>query len=84
MRHRPLINDEKIATFLADVEIAFAEHGRRNMYKMDETHWALINAHQITIGPRGQEGVAANFNADPKSGITAIAILSAAREKMPL
>jgi hypothetical protein len=84
MRRRPLINNEKVATFLADVERAFAEYVRCNMYNLDETHSALINAHQITIASRGQKGVAAKLNADPKMGITAIAILSAAGEKMPL
>jgi hypothetical protein len=83
-RRRPTVSDEAVATFLADVDTAFAEYGRRNIYNLDETHWALINAREITIAPRGQEGVAVNFSGDPKMGITVIAIISAAGEKMPL
>jgi hypothetical protein len=38
----------------------------------------------ITIAPRGTESVSANFSCDPKLGVTAIATISAAGEKLPL
>jgi hypothetical protein len=84
VRRRPAINDERVAAFLEDVGTPFTQYGRRQIYNIDETHSALIDARQITIASRGEEGVTANFRADTKIGITAITIISAAREKMPL
>jgi hypothetical protein len=84
LRRRPRINDEVVAQFLGEIGECFDRCGRRNIFNTDETHWSIINPHQVTIAPRGTEGVSANFPCDPKLGVTAIATISAAGEKLPL
>jgi hypothetical protein len=78
------MNDELAARFLEDVDVCFEAYERENILNMDETRWCLINSHQITIAPRGAEGVSANFSCDPKMSLTAIALISAAGDKLPL
>jgi hypothetical protein len=51
---------------------------------VDETRWCLTSSHEITIAPRGVESVTANFSGNPKVSLTAIAIITAAGEKLPL
>jgi hypothetical protein len=82
-RHSPM-NDELAARFLEDADICFEAYERENILNMGETQRCLINSHQITITPRGAEGVSANFSCDPKMSLTAIAFISAAVDKLPL
>jgi hypothetical protein len=84
LKRCPPLNDELAAAFLEEVDSCFQISGRDRILNMDETRWCLINPHQITIAPRGAEGVRANFNCDPKISRTAITIISAAADKLPL
>jgi hypothetical protein len=84
IRRRPPAQNELINQFLIDVQETFKRSDRAVISNVDETDWSLINPHQVTIAPRGAESVSANFNGDPKTGLTAIAIITAAGEKFLL
>jgi hypothetical protein len=84
IRRRARVSDELTDQFLIDVRESFDRDDREAIYNMDETHWCLINPHQVTDAPRGAENISVNFTGDPKLGLTAIAIMTAAGEKLPL
>jgi hypothetical protein len=84
MRRRPVVDEGRELAFLREMKDIFAQFPPGEIYNLDETRWCLVSSHEITIAPRGIEGVTANFRGDPKQSLTAIAVVNAAGEKMAL
>ena len=77
-------NDNMVAKFLADVEAAKAEVGQEYMFNADETCWRVFNGTLKTITRKGADEVIVNSVADAKTGITVLAPINMAGDKLPL
>jgi hypothetical protein len=84
VRRRPKPNDEMLAKFLEDVEIAFQHYPRDRILNADETSWKIINNHMVTVADCGSEAVACEFDGNVKGPVTVIASIDAAESKLPL
>jgi hypothetical protein len=58
VRRRPKPGDEMLATFLADVEIAFEQYPRDRILNADETSWKIMNNRMVTVANCGSDAVA--------------------------
>ena len=76
--------DDKVASFLDDVDAARAEVGNDYMFNGDETCWRVFNGLLKTIAYKGADEVVVNATADAKTGITVLATITMSGEKLPL
>ena len=84
VRRRTAPNDEKVAEFLLDMDVAFLQLPDNLIFNVDETCWRLINGPVKTLAVVGQEEVVVETACDPKSDITVIAAVSKAGDRLPL
>ena len=84
VRRRTAPNDEKVAEFLLDMDVAFVQLPENLIFNVDETCWRLINGPVKTLAVVGQEEVVVETACDPKSDITVIAAVSKAGDRLAL
>jgi hypothetical protein len=77
-------NPVVIAQYLERVRAARAKYGANRVVNMDETAWKDVQIGGKTIARKGAKSVHIVANGDTKSGMTVIATISAAAEKLPL
>jgi hypothetical protein len=84
VRRRPKPNNEILAKFLADVEIAFEQYPRDRGLNADETSWKIINNRMVTVADWGSGGVAYKFDGNVKGCVTVIASIAATGSKLQI
>jgi hypothetical protein len=83
-KKEPVRNPAVIAQFLERVRSAREKYGPHRVVNMDETAWKDVQIGGKTIAPKGVKSVPITAHGDPKSGMTVIATISAAAEKLAL
>ena len=84
VQRRTKPNDAIISSFLSDFEVACMQYQPRLIFNADETCWRVCNGIIKTISYRGADSVAINSMHDTKEGITVLATVNKAGEKLPL
>lgn len=82
-RRRTPANDQVIASFLQEFEIAKLQLSPNLIFNMDETAWRLFHGALRTLARRGAEEVSTRSRLDDKDNLTVICTVSLAGEKLP-
>ena len=77
VKRRSLFNDEIIAKFIAEFEIALIQLQKRLIFNMDESAWRIVNGRLRTVARKGDDDVAVLLKTDPKETLTIIATINA-------
>ena len=84
MKRRTDPNDEYVAHFIQEIELAKEQFALDEIWNVDETCWRVINGQIRTIALRGSEEVRVDCSFDVKQSITVVAACSASGKKLPL
>lgn len=84
-QRRALPNDEIVARFIADYQIAKVQYQHNLIINADETSWHLLQTGLTTVTDKGTDGVYCQFpNAGPKECLTVMAAITRDGRKLPL
>lgn len=83
-KRRPAATREQIENFRARVNAALLRYGSNRVFNMDETNYRLVNNRHLTWAYRGQKTVNCAISNDIREGVTVLATVTAAGEKLPL
>ena len=85
LKRRPAPNDEIVAEFVENFELALFQYCHEAIINMDETSWHVFNGKEIkTVAQKGADGVTIDVKFDEKKCITVIAAITVAGERLPL
>ena len=84
LKRRPTVTPEQILAFRERVNAAIASYGQNRVFNMDETNYRLVNNGHLTWAYKGQKTVNCAISNDVREGITVLATISAAGDKLPL
>lgn len=84
VKRRTSPNDEIIAKFISDFEVALMQFPKNLIFNMDESSWRLVNGKLRTVSRRGSDEVVILSNSDLKETLTVIATINAIGEKLPI
>ncbi len=84
LRRRTKQNDEIVAKFLDEFDVALTQLPLELILNMDETCWRVINGTIRTVARRGSDEVSVNVGKSDKEAITVIACITAAGDRLPL
>ena len=77
-------DDVIVSSFLSDLEVACIQYPPSLIFNTDETCWRVCNGIVRTITYKGSDEVLINSAIDAKEGITIMATINKAGEKLPL
>jgi hypothetical protein len=80
----PKVNEEDVQAFIVRVQELLQTYSPNRILNVDETNWRMVAAGYLTWAKRGSESVSRRLEDDEKSGVTVIAAVDAAGEKLPL
>ena len=83
-KRRPTVTQERMDAFMAHIRERFAYYPADRILNMDETHWKAVAAGFLTWAVKGAESVTCHLYNDEKEGVTVIAAITAAGDKLPL
>jgi hypothetical protein len=75
---------QEIDQFIARVDGLMHEYSPTQIVNMDETHWKAVVAAFLTWAEKGTESVSCCISNDEKEGVTVIAAIDVAGNKLPL
>ena len=84
LRRRTQPNDEKVAEFVENIELAQEQFTRGVILNADETCWRIVNGQIKTLALKGSQDVVLETSFDAKQAVTVMACMSANGEKLPL
>lgn len=84
VQRRAKPDDEKVAQFIEDIDLASAELPESRIYNVDETCWRVVNGRLKTLATRGQDEVIVTSDGNPKTDVTVICACSRAGDRLPL
>jgi hypothetical protein len=84
VRRRSKPDDEFLAQFLTNTQMAIEQYPRDRILNVDETSWKIINNRMITVAECGADEVTCEFDGDVKRCVTVIASIDASGRKLPL
>ena len=82
-RRRTAPNDQVVANFLQELEVALVQLPPSLILNMDETAWRLYNGQLTTLARRGADEVMTCSRLDEKSNITVICTVTLDGKKLP-
>jgi hypothetical protein len=83
-RKRPRVTEGEIQAFILRVQTLMAEFPPNRLVNIDETNWRTVAPGTLTWAEKGAESVHCYVQNDEKEGVTVIAGITAAGEKLPL
>jgi hypothetical protein len=81
---RPVVSEDAIATFQAQLQDALDHTNHDNVINCDETQWLICQPSTKTVVETGVESCQVYLDCDPKSGFTIMAAITASYKKLPL
>jgi hypothetical protein len=81
---RPVVSEDAIATFQAQLQDALDHTNHDNVINCDETQWLICQPSAKTVAETGVESCPVYLDCDPKSGFTIMAAITASCKKLPL
>jgi hypothetical protein len=84
LKRRRNVTQQQIDEFIARVDGLMREYPLTRIVNMDETHWKAVAAGFLTWAEKGAESVTCYISNDEKDGVTVIAAIDAAGNKLPL
>jgi hypothetical protein len=84
IKRRPTTTDAQVRAFVENVKELMRIVPAERIMNIDETNWRPVAAGFKTWAPTGAESVHCIVDNDDKQGVTVIAAISAAEEKLPL
>jgi hypothetical protein len=73
-----------IEQWVERTKILLSENSHHRVVNCDETMWRVVPNGMLTWAPVGEDSVSVDLDADAKAGITVLASVTAAHEKLPL
>jgi hypothetical protein len=84
LRRRRRVTEEEMTEFVHRVEDVMGRIPPERIVNLDETNWRSVSPGFLTWGHRGAESVPCTIEKNEKEGITVIAAVDAAGNKLPL
>ena len=84
LRRRTTPNDNYVAHFIEEFEVAKIQFPRSCILNADETCWRIVNGKLKTLALRGSDEVNVQSNFDAKKSLTVMACCAADGTKLPL
>ena len=84
LRRRTQPNDEMVAKFVEEIELAQGQFTRGLILNADETCWRIVNGQIKTFALKGSQEVILEAGFDMKQAVTVMACMSANGDKLPL
>jgi hypothetical protein len=84
LKRRPTVNEAQAAEFIARVNVLMKRYPADRIINIDETNWRTVAPGFLTWGVKGAESAHCNIDNDDKEGVSVIAAINAAGEKLPL
>jgi hypothetical protein len=84
LKRRRVASREEIDQFVARVQSLIEQYPAERILNIDETNWRAVAAGFLTWAKAGTESVQCQIDNDEKQGVTAIAAIDFAGNKLPL
>jgi hypothetical protein len=83
-KRRPAVSEEQIENFLDTLENVIEHTPPERLINIDETHWKLVAGGFLTWAKKGRGSIQCMIQNNDKEGVTAIAGIDYAGNKLPL
>ena len=84
VRRRSRPDDDYVARFVEEIELAKMQFPQSCIFNADETCWRIVNGKIKTLALKGSDEVNIQSNFDAKKSVTVMACCSADGKKLPL